>query len=129
MAYDHELGTMTVFMEASGDPDSRAGVIWTIKNRLENGHFGNTIAEVILHPFQFSSWNSNDQNRARLGRTDDHDKILLVCRAVVDSVLNGDMPDPTTGATFYFADGIPVPTWALKMEKTVTLGKQHFYRE
>ena len=129
MAYDHEIATMTVFMEASGEPDQgKAAVAHVLVNRLRAGRWGSTLAAVCLAPLQFSSWNSSDPNRKRAAELSIDDPVFQACEMAVAMATDGTSADPTQGATFYFADTIAAPSWAASMVETATIGHHRFFK-
>ena len=130
MAYDHEIATLTVFMEASGEPDpGKSAVAHVLLNRLRAGHWGTSLAAVCLAPAQFSSWNTGDPNRARAALAADTDPAVAACDRAVAGAVDGTDPDPTGGATFSFADTIAVPDWARGMTETAHIGHHRFFKE
>jgi spore germination cell wall hydrolase CwlJ-like protein len=45
-------------------------------------------------------------------------------------VIDGKLPDPTNGATHYYATKMPkAPAWAAKAKKTLILGHHVFFKE
>ena len=60
----------TMWGEARGEGyNGLVAVGWVIQNRCERGGwFGNTIREVCLKPYQFSCWNNDDCNKAKIDR-------------------------------------------------------------
>lgn len=127
MAFDREIAAMTAYMEASDQgPDGRRAVMHVLFNRV--GRYGSNVADVCLKPFQFSSWNTTDPNRHRISVCSLDDPILADCLSAYDECFGGAV-DPTLGATHYFADGIPTPSWAVAMTETVKIGAHNFYRE
>lgn len=130
MAYDEEIATGTIWMEASGEPpEGRRGVAWVIVNRLNSGRYGSSLAQVCLAPWQFSSWNTTSVDRKRLAQTSEADPVLLDCGAALQEAQAGGT-DPTQGATLYYADSMTTPPeWAAKATFTVKLGSQLFFRE
>lgn len=127
----------TVFGEAGGE--SRMGkvaVAWAIKNRVQldinnDGKpdwWGEGIQGVCLKPMQFSCWNEGDPVHKRMmaARTFE----LRDCLLAAYGVLIGEEPDPTGGATHYFAEYIPTPKWARGKEQlmTVQIGVHKFYK-
>ena len=129
MAFDLEIATATVYMEASGEPNlGKLGVAMVLVNRLRSGKYA-TLAAVCLAPEQFSCWNTSDPNRSRLAHLPDTDELLLVCEATVKHALTlAPENDPTQGATNYFAITIPTPFWARALTKTVQIGKHIFMK-
>lgn len=130
MAYDLEIGSATIFMEASDQPlIGKQAVAAVIVNRQKSGKFGPTIAAVCLARLQFSCWNDADPNRERMARTLDDDGVLQQCQQVMQDAMNG-APDPTGGATFYYATSMTTPpSWAASMIPCGQFGSQLFFRE
>lgn len=129
MAYDLELGTMTAFMEASGEtPGGQRAVCHVLANRLRDGRWGNTLASVCLWPSQFSCWMNDDPNRHRVAVVPDTNPLLLTIREYLKGALDGSDIDLTEGALFYFNPKEVLPKWAAKMKLTGTFGSQQFYR-
>lgn len=125
----------TLWGEARGE--SVAGMqacAWTVRNRVfdgrKNSWWGEGYAGVCLKPWQFSCWNKNDPNYAYLSGAKkipagEYRKAL----AVATDVVNGLVPDPTNGATHYFAKSMPkAPSWAAKATQTLSLGGHLFFK-
>ena len=114
----------TLYGEARGETAmGKRGVAWVIRNRMKAGErwaaqhggvghplFGKgDVAGVVLKPWQFSCWNKNDPNLARLlelvksNGASAGGGMWAILRAVADGVLAEppEWPDPTWGATHY----------------------------
>ena len=129
MAFDQQIATATVYMEARGDgPTGMLAVAWVLVNRWRSGRFGPTLAHVCLQASQFSCWNTSDPNRAGLANVSDADPTLQLAHSAVDDAINAAEPDPTDGALYYFADGIPPPYWAKAFTRTCKIGHQTFFK-
>jgi spore germination cell wall hydrolase CwlJ-like protein len=128
MAYDRELATMTVYMEASGEgPEGMLAVAYVLVNRKDV--HGGTLASVCLRPFQFSCWNTDDPNRGRIAALNDDDLTLAQAENAVTTAINETESDPTRGATNYYATSMRTPPdWASRMTFTVEIGKHRFYK-
>lgn len=140
MIYDpHNLDIMakTLWAEARGEPEEgMLAVGWVIRNRAErSGYAGSlvgsngAVSAVCLAPWQFSCWNKNDPNYAKL-------EVLALDEYVKEQelaidVLGGIAPDPTGGADCYYAPaGMPggvAPPWAASMHFCGKFGTQFFY--
>jgi len=73
----------TIAFEAPEESDEdKAAVAYVILNRTQNGRWGDNIKDVVTHPWQFEPWMTKRQDWR-------------------DAVLNGEMPDPTAGATHF----------------------------
>lgn len=64
-------------------------------------------------PYQFSCWNKNGLNFAYLsGAKAIPFRELAQALIAADQVIVGKVPDPTGGATHYYATNMPkAPTW------------------
>ena len=91
---------------------------------------GEGYVEVCKKPWQFSCWNKGDPNQPLLtGAADSVPRAGAVswrCCLVID----GKVPDPTGGATHYYATTMPsAPKWATGAKKTLTLGHHVFFKD
>ena len=131
MAYDREIATITICCEASNQLHVvRQGVAASLFNRLAAKRYGQTIAAVCLRRYQFSEWLADAADNANLERVaskPNDDPILLDCAVAYDEAAAGK--DPTDGATHFYADGIPEPSWAKVATFTVKLGAVNFFKD
>src|SRR6266478_2840111 len=101
MAFDREIVALTTFCEASNaSAHERRCVVHTIKNRVRDGRFGATMAEVCLRRFQFSEWNDDAGDNANLlrgARASGGDPVMLDCIAAYADIETGVF-DPTGNA-------------------------------
>lgn len=108
---DHDLDvcTRTVYGEARGEPaEGQVAVTWVIRNRAEEpSWWGKTPAEVCLHHYQFSCWNSDgpQSQSCRLTDLKSDDPIYERILTIVKSVFIGLYPDPTNHASHYKVRG------------------------
>ena len=133
---DRDILARTLWGEACGE--SLAGqiaVAWTIRNRVKDGKdkswWGEGYASVCQKPYQFSCWNKSDPNFASLsGAKQIPFRELAQIRIAADQVIDGKVPDPTGGATHYYATSMKTPpTWAAKAKQTLRLGGHVFFRD
>lgn len=130
MAFDLEIGAATIFMEASNQGAAgQSAVAHVLVNRMRTSKWGGTIASVCLWPAQFSCWNTQDTNRKRMATTLDSSPIMVACQKAMREALDGVTADPTSGACFYFTDGIEPPPWASAMRQTAKIGRHIFFAE
>ena len=109
--------TWTVLGEAGGESaEGQAAVAHVIKNRSESGRYNKDPARVAKQPKQFSTWNAigeGGNNPQKYSTSSDRFKRT---RAIVEAVFNNAIPDPTGGATHYWAPrgmkGGKDPSWA-----------------
>ena len=125
----------------------KLGVLWVVKNRVKKGGWfydsmiSKTLPDkpehaVILknalvvkptwkkHVYQFSCFQEGDPNRIKLLTLANNRQFPLL------EMVGGldRMEDPTRGATHYYADYIPEPYWAAKMQMTCKIGRHYFLR-
>jgi len=132
-AQDGFVGALCVWREARNSPEGMQAVAWVLVNRLATGRWGTTMLDVATARLQFSSmtdlgdfetilWPNSHCSPGDLAAW----ATALDCMAIATV---GAVPDPTSGATFYFAESIAKPSWADSMMLTATIGGQEFYRE
>ncbi len=133
MSVETDLDTLarTVFGEARSEPYAgQVAVAWVVVNRAAKpSWWGRTIEEVCKRPSQFSCWNYNDPSRPKLLAATLEDHHFLRAYGVAALVMTNTIPDPTQGATHYYASYIPKPSWADQMTQTVSLGLHQFYKD
>ena len=100
-----------------------AHVAWT---RYQARTFGSTLENVILRPLQFSCFNKNDPNRAKM-LTVKNDAIWQECFEAAWRVYRDDSIDPTGGANHY-CHFTSHPAWLEGMEQTCQIGDHCFFR-
>jgi spore germination cell wall hydrolase CwlJ-like protein len=127
---DLEVMALTVWGEARGEDETgRCAVAWVIRNRsLDPGRdwWGDTVREVCLKPWQFSVWNKNDPNRAKMLNLSPQDPVLGAIRSLCRDVLQGTRPDPTGGCTHYCRHDT-YPAWKIGRSPKIRHGRHEFY--
>ena len=116
---------------------AKAGRFWPIEAQSLN----EKVRGVILRPWQFSCFNADDPNRAKLLKPEQHDTLAVwhECAGVAAMALDGLLTDPTRGADHYFSpvyDTTPEgkivirnkPKWADGKTPTLTLRGFMFYK-
>ena len=115
-----------------GGGESIAGMIavaWVIRNRAEKGGWwGDTLAGVCKHPFQFSCWNPNDPNSQIIKDLPVsfhayRDAVWAVMQAVM---VTDKRADPTLGSSHYHT-GEVAPKWAKGLAPCIVIGNHLFY--
>ena len=114
---DAHLLALCIFRESSNQPMlGRRGVGCCARNRVNSRWLGDsTYHGVILHPYQFSSFNApprthiTDPNESRWPV--DGDPAWVECLAEANYVLAG-CDDVTNGSRFYFSPPVKVPPTA-----------------
>ena len=137
---DQDILARTLWGEARGEGVAgQIAVAWSIRNRVEmdlhnDGKpdwWGEGYAGVCKKPYQFSCWNRNDPNFAYLsGAKPIPFRELAQARIAADQVIDGKVPDPTGGATHYYAIVMKTPpAWAAKAKQTLKLGGHVFFKD
>lgn len=102
------LTALCVWREARGEPlAAKQGVVWVLINRTRMAPaqgFKATIAENILKPWAFSSFNASDPNSQKYPA--EGDASWAESQLAVESA---GLVDPTNGAVFYYSKPISCP--------------------
>lgn len=134
MEWNTSVAARTLWQEARGETlagqQAVAHVLW---NRLLDGRWGDTLAEVCLFRSQFSAWGPVSpgdpqmrKNFANSCRLADSDPSMVLFSGLLEKAQNE--PDPTDGATHYYAKGITPPVWAASAHFCGQFGNQLFYK-
>lgn len=133
---DRDILARTLWGEARGETlAGQIAVAWTIRNRVNDGKtkswWGESYAGVCQKPYQFSCWNKNDPNFSYLsGAKPIPSGQFAQAQKVADLVMSGTEPDPTGGATHYYATTMPkAPTWTVGAQQTLKLGHHVFFKD
>lgn len=115
---------LTIWREARGEGQmGMLAVACVIRNRVIKRRL--TASQVCAQPWQFSSMTAKGDPELLVWPADNDASFLAAYEQWMASL---SAADPTHGADFYFADGIPMPSWAKAYTFTATIGRQHFYR-
>ncbi len=94
--------------------------------------WGEGFVAVCQKPWQFSCWNANDPNRAKLLAVTPADPAFARALAIATEAVDGALIDPTGGAVQYHtirpAAAVWPPRWARDMVETVRIRDHVFYR-
>ncbi|WP_095080297.1 cell wall hydrolase [Pseudomonas sp. Irchel s3h17] len=133
---DRDILARTLWGEARGESIAgQIAVAWTIRNRVNDGRakswWGEGYVGVCQKPYQFSCWNRNDPNHAYLtGAKQIPFREFAQAQIAAEQVIGGKVPDPTGGATHYYATTMPAaPVWAAKAKQTLQLGRHVFFKD
>lgn len=133
---DCDILARTLWGEARGESlTGQIAVAWTIRNRVNDGEakswWGEGYAGVCKKPYQFSCWNKNDPNFVFLsGGKQIPFREFAQAQIAAAQVIAGKVPDPTGGATHYYATTMPsAPVWAAKAKQTLRLGRHVFFKD
>lgn len=150
-AQEIEILARTIYGEARGEPlRGRVAVAWVILNRTradigadgKPDWWGEGIIGVCCKPWQFSCWNENDPNRAKLTAVSLDDDVFRECHAIAtltakvagkgDADLEPLFSDPTGGAVAYVTRALldrNPPAWARDRAPDAWIGNHAFFRE
>jgi N-acetylmuramoyl-L-alanine amidase len=116
----------------SGGVPGMQSVAWVVVNRARapGSQWPATVSGVCKQRQQFSCWNPTDANAALCSAINESDVSYLLALYAATSVLSGQVPDMTLGATHYHAASMKVlPFWAGKLHRTVQFAGHIFYSE
>ena len=136
---DRDILIKTLYGEAGNQgPHGMAAVAHVVINRLNSGHWGDSLADVATASdpktgvHQFSMWNDSPkmEGNKKAQNLDPSDPNYQAIGALVDGVASGAVPDPTNGATHYYAPGAMPggrpPSWAKDGTNVNKVGDQVF---
>jgi len=95
------------------DMTSATAIACVIMNRVHFPNWPDSAGEVCLQSWQFSCWNENDPNRARIMAIGASSKWFRECTQIAADAVNGKIDDFTIGATHYHMPSVS-PKWARK---------------
>jgi spore germination cell wall hydrolase CwlJ-like protein len=128
---DRDLMIRTIIGEAGDQgPQGQAAVAHVIMNRVAAGKYGQTPSDVVLAPHQFEPWSTRS---GELRAINPNSAAYQNVGDIVDMSASGDVPDPTGGATHFFAPkaqaalGRNVPAWATPQSQTAVIGGHTFF--
>lgn len=119
----------------SGSDMEIAGVCHVMLNRMLIEHRGKKDIQAVAHaPRQFSAFNVDDVNRAKLLRpaltkTRSYKRVAAICRTSIAGRLEGWIDDITFGSDHYWNGRDPWWITSAKGKlKITTIGKTHFVK-
>lgn len=134
--YATDTAAKTIWAEARGEGTAgMRAVAHVLLNRVKDGRWGSNLLTVCWWGAQFSCWNAlltidgktrNNPDRMAIANVRDDDPNLQIAKGLIAGALNE--PDPTDGATHYYADTMAAPPWVAKAAFTVQIGRHRFYR-
>lgn len=119
----------TIYGEARGEGEAgMTAVANVVMNRVEaGGWFGDGVVAVCQKPWQFSAWNANDPNRAKIESMEAGDNSVFdLALDIAAAAIAGDLGDVTGGATHYHTRQI-TPSWSASLTVSSVLGNHIFY--
>jgi spore germination cell wall hydrolase CwlJ-like protein len=124
----------TLWGEARGEPvRGIEAVAAVVMNRVAAARqhpgmwWGDGVASVCRKPMQFSCWNRDDPNAAKLRAVRAGDPVFNACLRIARRAVAGLLADPTAGATHYHTKST-APRWAAGLAPTAEIGNHLFYR-
>ena len=125
--FDVWAAALCAWREARGEGrDGIRGVLHVIANRAKL--WNKSWAQVVYQRLQFSSMTyPGDPQLTLVPHVPD--PAFVDCYELAALINAGGDFDLTQGATHYFADTIPTPSWAQGMQQTIKLGHHTFFKE
>lgn len=110
---DVEILARTLFGEArANDVEDAEAIACVVHNRVGYRNWPGTVGEVCLQPWQFSCWNSNDPNRARIMAADRQTSSWFDrCWGIAERSMSGAVKDLTRTSTHYHTRAV-APRWS-----------------
>lgn len=128
--HDLDILSRTIYGEARGEPfEGKVAVGRVIINRSNSNKWfgGATIARTCQMPWQFSCWNPNDPNRAKLLAVSKDKPSMQNCIRAAEAAERGEGPEWLVGCTHYHTTAI-APKWAKNQKPVGQIGAHLFYR-
>lgn len=97
-----------------------------VAQRRRGFWWGNNIIQVCQKPYQFSCWNNNDPNRAKIIALTEDDIYFATALRIARRAVHNCLEDITEGATHYHTRSI-MPYWAKGEKACTTIGRHIFY--
>ena len=127
---DRDYLIRTVAFEAGNEPAlGKAAVAHVVLNRKRIGKWGHNIRKIVTQPWQFEPWMTR---RDEIQKLSPNDPQYRKAARIADGVLDGDIPDPTAGATHFLnativrqRRGGSLPRWA--QGEGLVIGRHTFY--
>jgi spore germination cell wall hydrolase CwlJ-like protein len=127
---DRDYLIKTVAFEAGNEPAlGKAAVAHVVLNRKKSGRWGLKIKKIVTQRWQFEPWMTR---RKEIEKLSPNDPRYRKAARITDGVLNGDIPDPTAGATHFLnativqkRRGGSLPRWA--QGEGLVIGRHTFY--
>ena len=124
--FNKAIGILCTWREARGEGnDGMRAVLHVINNRAKTRN--KSWAAIVYQKLQFTSMTYGQDPELCLVPFPGDVQIQYLL-SIVDSIYDGVDVDNTLGATNYFADSIPAPSWAATLTKTVQIGHNIFYK-
>ena len=125
-AWEFSLLALCIWREGRGEPyTGKVAIGCSIRNRVNKpSWWGTGYDGIILKPYQYSSFNTNDANSVKFPTPG---LVWDECMKAADEVYNNNLADVTSGATHYYLKTTPEPAWVKGAEFKVEIGSHRFY--
>lgn len=128
---DRDILARTIYGEARGEPyEGKVAIGRTVISRFmaKRWFSGKSIAATAQKAWQYSCWNRNDPNRAKLLAASN--AKLATCLRAADAALAGEGPEWLAGCTHYYAPAVvDCPKWALGKTPAGKIGGHLFFKD
>lgn len=131
---ERDLAIRTIAAEAGNQgPDGMAAVAHVLFNRKSNGGYGDNLRQIVLAPNQFEVWSAG--NRRSTQGLSRNSEAYQSASKIFDDVASGKIPDPTNGATYFYAPrlqaalGRSAPGFSRTNPHTASIRDHEFYGE
>jgi N-acetylmuramoyl-L-alanine amidase len=125
---DLDFVARTVMGEAEGEEyEGKVAVAAIIYNRARTpSWWGTTVKDACITAYQFSSWNSNDPRRNKMGEWNlNTNRTFRDCfMAAVDAIDR----DPTGGMDSFYAQHVVTPNWLKDWMPVLVIGNHTFVK-
>jgi len=132
---DVDVLARTIYGEARGESvRGKEAVACVIMNRVKRAKdrggywWGDSVEKVCLRPWQFSCWNANDPNRAKLEQVEPGHRVFDTCLRIARRAVSGCLNDTTRGATHYHTEHVN-PPWSRGRPACAEIGRHLFYND
>lgn len=127
---DRVIMAKTLWGEARGKTDEGEGVkavAAVILNRLASSRYPSTLAGVCRQSKQFSCWNSNDPNRAKIDALSATDPGLSKLRDIVDQVIAAGPQSVLPADVLHYHTTTISADWSMGKPVFKRIGSHNFY--
>lgn len=117
----------TLYGEAKPhDIQDATAIACVVMNRVALPNWPNDVESVCIQPYQFSCWNTNDPNRARIFKANGvwFDKCVQIAMKAVDHQL----VDPTNASTHYHTPAVK-PAWSRGKKPVYSTNAHIFFND
>lgn len=123
------LGRTLLGEAKARDVDDAIAIACVVMNRVTLRNWPNDVEEVCLQPFQFSCWNSNDPNRARIMKAKATKGTWFAkCIEIATAAVDGKLPDTTKRSTHYHTPAVK-PAWSKKKTPAYVTNGHRFFND